>query len=88
MTPTGIQKEVQAQVIKWGFMVVIALLGAGLVSVANRNVYSKPEIDYKDAAIRTEVQNVREMQGIHNAQVIKALDELKADVKELKEDKR
>ena len=88
MTPSPIQKEVQTQIVKWGFVVVIALLGAGLVSVANRNVYSKPEIDYKDAAIRVEVQNVREMQGIHNAQVIKALDELKADVKELKEERK
>lgn len=85
MTPSSVQKEIQTQVIKWGFMALVALMGAGLVSVANRNVYSKPEVDYKDQAIRTEVQHVREMQTTHNVQVIKALDELKADVKELKE---
>lgn len=85
MTPSPIQKEIQTQVVKWGFMALIALMGAGLVSVANRNVYSKPEVDYKDAAIRAEVQRVSDVQASHNHQVIKALDELKSEVRELKE---
>ena len=85
MTPSPIQKEVQTQLVKWGFMALIALMGAGLVSVANRNVYSKPETDSKDAAIRVEVQHVREMQALHNEQVLRSLDELKQDIKALKE---
>jgi len=53
-----VSKEVTAQVVKWGFWAVMVLMGAGLVSVANRNVYSKEEVDAKFKSA-TELQEER-----------------------------
>lgn len=53
-----VSREVTSQVVKWGFWAVMVLMGTGLVSVANRNVYSKTEVDAKFKAA-AELQDER-----------------------------
>lgn len=88
MAPSPVQKEITAQLVKWGFWAIIALCGAGLVSVANRNVYSKTEIDDKfeaaaklqmtrDAALDARLNRIEATVGTTNDLVIQLIREQK-----------
>lgn len=72
-----VQKELQHQLIRWGIMSIITLVGAGLVSIANRNVYSKEAVDHKFL----EVERARN----YELRIITTkLDNLAEDVQEVK----
>lgn len=86
MAPSNVSKEVTTQVVKWGFWAVMVLMGTGLVTIANRNVYSKQEVDDRDAAIRVEVRHIQEVQSLHNAAVISKLEDVKADLADIRKD--
>jgi len=85
VTTSPIQKEVQAQIIKWGFWALIMLCGAGLVSLANRNVYSKTEVDERDSQVKSELRHAQDLATLQHNQVLEKLADLKRDVQELKE---
>ena len=78
MPSSSVQESVQNQLMKWGFDAVITLIGAGLLSLANRNVYSKEEVD-------TKFHHVQEVQELQNEHMNKQLIDLKSDTKEIKE---
>lgn len=84
-SPNTLQKTFTSELVKWAMWALMALVGAGLVSVANRNVYSKEEVDDRDALLRREIQHTQEIQAVRDAQILQALSEMKADLKALKE---
>lgn len=88
MTPSPIQKEVQAQLVKWILGAILAVLVLGLMSLANRNVYSKQEVDDRDAAIRLELQHDRDIQAVQHSQILEKLVELKADLAAIRQEAR
>lgn len=71
-------KAVQNQFIKWGFLAIVGLIGAGLVSLANRDVYSKEQVDEK-------LHHVQEVQRMQNNHTNEQLQLIRDDVHEIKD---
>jgi hypothetical protein len=78
MPASSTQEAIQGQLVKWGFVAIIGLVGAGLLSLANRNVYSKEQVDSK-----FEYHN--EVQRLQNQRVLDKLEVITDDVAEIKE---
>lgn len=86
MTNSPVQKEFQSQLVKWGFWALVALCGSGLVAVANRNVYSKAEVDERDSQVRIELRHYQELQLLQHDQVVSKIDDLKTTLDEVRRD--
>ena len=56
----------QRDIFKYMLAAVLGLAVTGAASVINRNVYSKEQVDMKDAAVIKEVDHVRAMQKQQN----------------------
>lgn len=77
MTDT-VSNAVQREFIKWGFVCLIALVGAGFLSLANRNVYSKEQVD-------TKIDYVSKIQELQNDHTNEQLGLIRGDITEIKE---
>ena len=78
MPASSVQEAVQNQLMKWGFVAIIGLIGAGLLSLANRNVYSKEQVDIK-------LQAHNAVQQIQSQRMMDKLEVISDDVGEIKE---
>lgn len=69
------QSPVTNELLKWGFMVVVFLIGSGLVGLANRDVYSKEQVDEK-------IEHTNDMQRLYNENIQRQLTRIEAMVKD------
>ena len=84
MTATSVQETVQGQLMKWGFVAVIFFIGAGMMSLANRNVYSKDQVDSRDEALRAQLKYMQELQAVQSKHTNQQLTDLKISIQEVK----
>ena len=74
----NLQKSFQRELIKWGVMILGTMVVAGAVTLANRNVYSKEEVDYK-------LQSMLETRALQFQILTNQLGRVEADVKDIKQ---
>lgn len=69
------QQEFRSTLIKWGTMAMLTVLVTGLMNLANRNVYSKTEVD-------TLLSNAAELQRVRDAAVTEKLNRIETTGRE------
>ena len=94
----NIKSSLQQEAVKWLFIAVIALIGAGGVAMAKDKFYTKSEVDVKDQVIKDEMDrscmemrsesaiqrsHIMELNKIQNENILDKLNEISTDVKEL-----
>ena len=80
MPAPSTQEAIQGQLIKWGFVAVMGMATAGLLSLANRNVYSKEQVD-------TKFETNNKIQQLQNQRVMDKLEVIADDVAEIKQER-
>lgn len=74
----------QKEIMKWALVAVLGLAAVGAASIRDRDVYSKEQVDDKDAAVSTEVEHVKEMHRVQNDHTNEQLQFIRDDVGEIK----
>ena len=80
-SPIREDKVLRTELVRWGVFMVGGLIMAGAMSMANRNVYDKEQVDEKLAAIARDRAYELRIVNTKLDNIYSALREIKAEVK-------